>query len=94
MTNDDRITVAEDYCIACRGNCTNDDPSDFGHLCVEFESLAGAWMDRGVSPAAIWAFLGSMLVDISQQNDMTEDEAIEAIQHAWRVRAQHDAEET
>jgi hypothetical protein len=82
--SDDTITVAENYCLACEGECTNEDPADYDHLLVEWEALSGAWIDRGVTPSDIWAFMGAMLLEVARQNDVDWDEIYEALHTAWK----------
>lgn len=84
MNNDDSITVVEDYCIACKGTCTNEDPADYDHLTVDWEALAGAWMDRGATASDVWSFLASVLLAVARSNDVTWDELEEVLWMAWK----------
>jgi hypothetical protein len=80
----DRITVAESYCLACQGECTNDDPENFDHMMVDWDALTGGWLDRGASPAAVWAFLASVLLGIARENDLEWAEVSESLELAWK----------
>jgi hypothetical protein len=84
VVNDDTITVVEDYCIACEGKCTNDDPEDYDHLMAEWDSLTGCWMDKGVSPSSIWAFTASVLLAIARENGLEWEEVQESLASAWK----------
>jgi hypothetical protein len=90
--NDDTITVAENYCLACKGTCTNTDPSDYDHLMVEWDALSGAWLDRGASPHDIWSFLGAILLSVARQNNVPWEEIQEVLHAAW-LHGEDDAEE-
>lgn len=81
--SDDTITVVENYCMACQGECTNKDPDDFDHLLMEWDQLTGAWMDRGSSPASLWAFMASVLLSIARENDLGWEEVQTALKAAW-----------
>lgn len=80
----DAPIIVEDYCIACEGPCSNEDPEDYDHLRVEWENLAGAWQDRGVSPNAIWSFIAAVTLDVARDNDMEWEDLEEVLHLAWQ----------
>jgi hypothetical protein len=90
VSDDDKITVAENYCIACEGECINDDPADYDHLMVDWDSISGAWMDRGASASDVWSFLASVLLSIAKNNDVTWEELQEVLQAAWQKGEEYD----
>lgn len=90
--SDDAITVAENYCIACEGVCINQDPADYDHMMVDWNALAGAWMDRGATPHDVWSFIGAVLLSQAKANDLQWEDVEEALRTAWD-RGDEDDEE-
>ena len=81
---DESIVVAEDYCVACQGKCTNTDPSDYMHMMADWESLSGGWLDRGATASDIWSFIASVLLTVAKNNGVTWDEVHEVLRLAWK----------
>ena len=90
MSDDDTITVAENYCIACKGECVNEDPADYDHLMADWESISGAWIDRGASAHDVWSFLAAVLLGVARQNNLEWDEVKELLEQAWERGAEGD----
>ncbi len=84
------VIVAENYCIACEGECANKDPEDYAHLLMEWDQLTGAWLDRGASHASIWSFMAAAVMHIAQVNGVTWDELRDELEAAWKRQEDKD----
>lgn len=86
----DKITVAEDYCLACEAKCTSPDQTDFAHMMVDWDGLTGAWIDRGADPSDIWSFMASVLLAVARSNDISWDDVQGILHLAWKKGEEDD----
>lgn len=78
----DRITVVDGVPPSLEDE--DDDPVDcYDTLYAEWESLADAWVDRGVDAQSIWAFMLSVVLSVARENGLSLPEVLDICSRAW-----------
>jgi len=77
--DDDRIQVVEGDIVD-----EQDEPVDkYDELYADWESLADAWIDRGICAQSIWAFLLSVVLSVARENGLDLSEVLDICTAAW-----------
>lgn len=77
------LVSGEDYCTACQGPCSNDDPADYFHMYADWSALAEAWQDKGADPNDVWSFMASTLLAIARENGVEWQQVHDTLKNAW-----------